>query len=399
LVGPPNFDLKLKTMKSLLFSLLAIFSMLVTNAQPQSKGEFHKHILKKTDDERRKTKNQEWWNKGVIVFSETDIPRLGTIKEVEPILLNSFEAGQKFTGRVYLTQSLGEYDPKPSMIFYHLFINGKKAETKVVTIGENLPEDEWSSWLIDFPEYFESEWSEMESGKFLCRVECWAAYSEDETTVFVDENDKILASHTEKKGKIKFLASGEFNYLNGESSEEQNEEVVEEEVVIEEEISVDETEEVASTNSSTNLSTPPSSIPENWKEEYYDKNPVYKKPSKECDCNDVGCAELESVENIQGIKNGNSTIFNCVVENQGEIASCETNAIIRIIWNDERENSEFLYMEQKLPAIAPKSRTTIVFKVENLWFNSDEQSFHFIMDVDGNVAETEEMNLAPVNME
>ena len=372
-------------MKNLLLSGLLLSAIWTVNAQPQPKGEFHKYIVKKTDDERRKTKNQEWWNKGVIVFAETDIPRLGSTKEVEAMLRTSFVPGQEFRGRVYLPQSIGELNPKPSMIFYHLFIDGKKADTKVVLTGSSLPDEEWSSWLIDFPEYFKDEWPKLASGSFLCRIECWAAYSEDETTVFVNENDQILASHTEKKGKIKFLASGEFTWHNHTSDET---------------INPEETFMADTTGFYSPDENPaPETIPDTWKEAWYEKNPVYKKPAKECDCNNVGCAELESIESITGIKKDNLTVFNCVVENTGEITSCETNAILRIMWNEEFGGNTFMHIQKKLPALKPKSKTTVVFEIENFWYKADEQVFHFIMDYDGNVAETEEMNLAPVMFE
>lgn len=389
-------------MKTTGLIIVLIMAGLSLAAQPQAKGEFHKHILKKTDDERRKTKNQEWWNKGVIMFAKQDIPRLGGIKEVQAMLSNEFSPDEKFTGRVYLWNSIGEMNPKPSMIFYHLFIDGKKAETKVVTKEGNLPDNEWSSWILDFPEYFEAEWPNIPAGKHLCRVECWAAYSVDETTVFVDDNDKIMASHTEKKGKIKFLASGEFNWVNGDeitAEESEVENTNETENTTEKETAVENETTTVNENTTTTPSTPqPKTVPANWKADWYKTHPVYKKPSKVCDCAAKGCAELESIES-KATTNGKITTIKCVVENQGEIASCETNAVIHILWNDEEKGKEFLYMEQKLPAIAPKSKTTVIFTIENLWFNADEQSFHFIMDYDGNVEETEEMNLAPVMFE
>jgi hypothetical protein len=392
-------------MKTITLIIALIMAGLSLAAQPQPKGEYHTYILKKTDAERRKTKNQEWWNKGVIMFAKQDIVRLGKIKEVEPLLQSEFTPNDKFVGRVYLWNSIGEMDPKPSMIFYHLFIDGKKAETKVVTKEGNLPDKEWSSWMIDFPEYFEAEWPAIAPGKHLCRVECWAAYSVDETTVFVDDNDKILASHTEKKGKIKFLASGEFTWLNGEEEEaavETESETTEVEHEEEETTEVEsETETEAHTEAEkTNVPAVPApkTTPANWKEEWYKKNPVYKKPAKECDCKEAGCAELESIE-TKTTTAGKITTIRCVVENQGAIASCETNAVLRIMWMEEEKGKDFLHIEQKLPAIAAKSKTTVVFTIENFWFNADEQVIHFIMDYDGNVAETEEMNLAPVNVE
>lgn len=370
-------------MKKAITAIAICAISIMANSQPQPKGDYHKFILKKTDDERRKTKNQEWWNKGVIMFAETDIPRLGTIKEVEPMLRSAFGPGQEFRGRVYLPQSLGELNPKPSMLFYHLFVDGKKAETRVVTKDESLPDAEWSSWLLDFPDYFKDEWPKLVQGSFLCRIECWAAYSEDETTVFVDENDNILASHTEKKGKIKFLASGEFTWHDQSTSENVNPE---------------ETYMADTTGFYVPDENPaPENIPDIWKESWYEKNPVYKKPAKPCDCSNKGCADLETREAITIVKKDQFTVFTCLVENTGKSATCETNGLLRIMWREG--GNAFMHIQEKIPALAPGARTSVVFKVENLWYNSEEQDFHFIMDYDGNVSEEEEMNLVSVPME
>lgn len=197
---------------------LILFAMIIgtTNfvgAQPQPQGEYHKYILKKTDAERRKTKNQEWWNKGVIKFAKEDIARLGKIKEVESMLADTFHYNEKFVGRVYNWQSVGQMKPKPVSIWYTLLVDGKKVKTRVIQKDDGLPESAWSSWLLDFPEYFEGEWEAMDPGTHNCRVECWVSYTVDETTIYKDDNGKTVGAITEEKGRTKFLAAGDFVYI------------------------------------------------------------------------------------------------------------------------------------------------------------------------------------------
>lgn len=198
-------------MKKLLlaFSILLSSGTVCLAQQPQ--GEFHKHIVKKTDDERRKTKGKEWWGAGVIMFSKQDIPRLGTIKEVQPMLSTSFSADDKFVGRVYLPKSVDQMDgAKPEAILYRIYIDKNARPFEVEAKGETMPEGEWSSWLIDFPENVQTAWNSIPEGKHTITVEVWSSKEVETTTIYTDENDKAVAYSKDTDNKGKFWAHGTF---------------------------------------------------------------------------------------------------------------------------------------------------------------------------------------------
>ena len=208
--------MKLTIMKNLsifcaIFSLCILGGLKVHAQQPQ--GEFHKYIVKKTDDERRKTKNQEWWGAGVIMFSKEDIPRMGTIKEVTPMLQNSFSDGDKFVGRVYGTKHLGGLEGgMPESILYRLIENGK-AVYEIESKGEYMPESEWSSWLIDLPSDLEKGFDKLEPGKHDLRIEVWSSREVEVLTEWKDKaSDKTVGFTKENENRGTFLASGTFTF-------------------------------------------------------------------------------------------------------------------------------------------------------------------------------------------
>ncbi|MDP2387346.1 MAG: hypothetical protein Q8M29_13300 [Bacteroidota bacterium] len=198
--------------KILTIALIIVVSDILV-AQPQAQGEYHKYILKKTDLERKKTKTVEWWNKGVIMFAKEDINRVGKTKEVEAMLTDTFSYNEKFVGRVYNWKSIGQMSPKPVSVWYTLLVDGKKVKTRVILNQENLPDDTWSSWLIDFPDYFDGEWDAMEQGTHKCRIECWVSFTVDETTIYKDNDGNTIGAITEEKGRTKFIAAGDFVYI------------------------------------------------------------------------------------------------------------------------------------------------------------------------------------------
>lgn len=199
-------------MKIKFLLLIACVTISLTNyAQPQAQGEFHKHIVKKTDDERRTTKSKEWWGAGVIMFSKTDIPRTGTIKEVTPMLSKSFTADDKFVGRVYLPKSVNQMDgAAPEAITYRVYVDNASRPFIVEAKGEAMPEGDWSSWLIDFPDNFQTAMNSIEGGKHNVRVEVWSSKEVETTTIYTDENDKAVAYSKDNDNKGKFWAAGEF---------------------------------------------------------------------------------------------------------------------------------------------------------------------------------------------
>ncbi len=184
----------------------------VSAQQPQ--GEFHKYIVKKTDDERRKTKGSEWWGAGVIVFSKEDIPRLGTIKEVTPMLKTEFAEGESFVGRVYCGKHLGGLEGgMPESILYRLIENGK-AVYEIESSGEYRPEAEWSSWLIDLPSDMEKGFEKLEPGTHQLRIEVWSSREVEVVTEWKDsETNKTVGFTKENQNRGIFLASGELTFV------------------------------------------------------------------------------------------------------------------------------------------------------------------------------------------
>jgi hypothetical protein len=200
----------MKTKKiSLILLLCLAFSNCFSQAQPQ--GEYHKYIVKKTDEERKKTKPKEWWGAGVIMFSKQDIPREGSIKEVEPMLSKTFKAGETFVGRVYLPRAVDQMDAlAPEALSYRVYIDNASRPYLVGVAKDVMPDGTWSSWLLDFPDNFQTAMNSISAGTHTVRVEVWSSKEVETTTVYLDENDKAVAYDKETDNKGKFWAAGEF---------------------------------------------------------------------------------------------------------------------------------------------------------------------------------------------
>jgi hypothetical protein len=205
-------------MKKLFLVILSMFvcslysEKIAAQAQPQ--GEFHKYIVKKTDDERHKTKSKEWWGAGVVCFSKTDIPRMGKKAEVEPTLETNFKSGDVFFGRVYLTTNLGNLPGTgmPEEIEYRFYCEGKMIYHAGAK-GDALPDAEWSSWALDLPSNFEHGFDAIPEGKHVVRIEIWSGKEYEEVTEYKDEEtNKTVGFTKENQNAGKFIASGEFTY-------------------------------------------------------------------------------------------------------------------------------------------------------------------------------------------
>jgi len=197
-------------MKNLIFALAVLISVKAF-AQPQPQGEFHKYIVKKTDDERKKTKSQEWWNKGVIVFSTEEIKRMATTAEVK--MQNSFEASQTIYGRAFLPKSIGQLERKPESIITRFFVDGKSYKAEIIYKDDNMLDDAWSSFMYILPEDMPSLFDDLETGEHTIKIEVWSSVPTEKTTVYTDENDKALAVAKEEINRGQFLAAGEFKIV------------------------------------------------------------------------------------------------------------------------------------------------------------------------------------------
>lgn len=207
-------------MKRIALSLLLALSF-VAPAQageaPQPQGEFHKHILKKTEAERRKSKPKEWWGKGVVVFSKTDIPRLGKVKEVEPTVETSFTSGDTFHARVYLPVNLGKVPGGyPPALIYRVYVDGKHARDTEAK-GDARPEPAWSSWILDLPADLKGTFDAISPGKHDIRLEIWSSDEQKRVTVYTDKDSgKVVGAEKDSVNFGKFLAAGDFTYEKAE---------------------------------------------------------------------------------------------------------------------------------------------------------------------------------------
>ncbi|MCK6543101.1 hypothetical protein L6Q79_10505 [bacterium] len=202
--------MKLFTMFCILFTFIGV--AMVTAQQPQ--GEFHKHIIKKTDHERRKTKGQEWWGAGAVVFSKEEIPRLGKTAEVQPLLQTQFNHGDTFFGRVYSPVHMGGLPGgMPEVIEYRVIENGKRIY-EIESRGDALPESDWSSWLMELPSDLQRCFDELPEGTHNLRIEVWSARTVEVLTEWKDrETDKTVGFTKENEGRIKFIAAGDIVYV------------------------------------------------------------------------------------------------------------------------------------------------------------------------------------------
>jgi hypothetical protein len=199
----------------LLFSMF-VFALAASHVfgQAQPQGEFHKYIIKKTEDERHKSKGKEWWGAGVICFSKTDIPRTGKISEVEPTLETNFKSGDVFFGRVYLTTNLGNLPGTgmPEEIEYRFYCEGKMIYHAGAK-GDAMPESGWSSWALDLPSNFENAFEAIPDGKHVVRIEIWSSKEYEEVTEYKDEEtNKTVGFTKENQNAGKFIAAGEFTF-------------------------------------------------------------------------------------------------------------------------------------------------------------------------------------------
>jgi hypothetical protein len=200
-------------MKIKILTLLFLVTSTIANCfSQQTQGEYHKYIVKKTDDDRHKTKSQEWWGAGVIMFSKQDIPRDGSTKEVEAMLSDKFSADDRFVGRVYLPRSVDKMDATlPEALTYRIYIDNASTPFLVGVAKDVMPNGEWSSWLIDFPDNFQTAMNSIVTeGTHKVRVEIWSSKEVETTTVYTDENDKAVAYSKDTDNKGKFWASGDF---------------------------------------------------------------------------------------------------------------------------------------------------------------------------------------------
>lgn len=191
--------------------LLTISSLCFSQAQPQ--GEFHKSILKKTEEERKKSKPQEWWNKGVVVFSKQEIKRLGTIAETQKNITSSFKDGDNFYGRAFMPKSIGQLERKPFGIITRFYIDGKLSNFELLYSGENMLDDAWSSWSYIFPEDYPKMYDDLATGEHTFKIEIWTDVPTEKTTTYVDENDKAVGTTKEQINRGQFLGAGEFKII------------------------------------------------------------------------------------------------------------------------------------------------------------------------------------------
>ncbi|MBC7696066.1 MAG: hypothetical protein H7141_11540 [Burkholderiales bacterium] len=198
-----------KTILGILF--LAISSFGFSQAQPQ--GEFHKSILKKTEVERKKSKPQEWWNKGVIVFSKQEIKRLGTNAETKKNITSTFKDGDTIYGRAFMPKSIGQLERKASGIITRIYIDGKLSNFELLYSGETMLDNAWSSWSYIFPEDYPKMYDDLSEGEHIFKMEIWTDVPTEKTTTYVDENDKAVGTTKEQINRGQFLGAGEFKVI------------------------------------------------------------------------------------------------------------------------------------------------------------------------------------------
>ncbi len=208
----PYFSAKFYLMKkTLLFLFILAINAAGFSQAPQVQGEYHKYIVKKTDDERKKNKSKEWWGAGVIMFSKQDLPREGKIKETEAMLQTKFTADDKFVGRVYLPRAVNKMDAKmPEALTYRVYVDNAAQPFMVGVAKSVMPEGGWSSWLIDFPDNVQTAMNSITEGEHKVRIEIWSSREVETTTVYTDENNKAVAYSKDNDNKGKFWASGDF---------------------------------------------------------------------------------------------------------------------------------------------------------------------------------------------
>jgi len=156
------------------------------SAQPQPQGEFHQRLFKKNDTGTKRLNMPE--GTGVIVFATEEIPRLGTVKEIEPMLKNEFRRYQSVWARFFLPKHLGAlHEGMPKRIVYRMVVEGKVHFEKEIK-GEYLPLPGWSSWMIQLPETLQEGYDRLPPEPVLLRLELWASKSVEK-----DGAEKLIA--------------------------------------------------------------------------------------------------------------------------------------------------------------------------------------------------------------
>ncbi len=165
----------------LLTALLLIATSLL--AQPQPQGEFHQQLFKKSG-KRAKVSPEV----GAVVFAAQEIPRLGTVKEIEPILGSEFRRYQSVWARFFLPKHLGALpDGMPKRIIYRMIVEGKLHYEKELT-DDYLPLPEWSSWMIQLPDALQEGYDTLPPEPVHLRLEVWASKS-----LTKNDSEKLIA--------------------------------------------------------------------------------------------------------------------------------------------------------------------------------------------------------------
>lgn len=165
-------------MKALLLLMATLLFAKHSFSQPQPQGEFHESLFKKHDAEKGK-RHKGAEPLGAIVFSTEEIPRLGSIKEIEPILGNEFRRYQCVWARIFLPKHLGALpDGMPKRIAYQMIVNGKFHYQKILA-DDYLPLPEWSSWMIQLPDALQEGYDKLPPEPVRLRLEVWANPEKD----------------------------------------------------------------------------------------------------------------------------------------------------------------------------------------------------------------------------
>lgn len=163
-------------MRQLLLLTATLFVADFLFGQPQPQGEFHQHLFRKSQPEHLPRKKLSE-TIGVVVFSSQEIPRLGTIKEIEPLLGTEFRRYQTVWARFFLPKHLGALPGgMPKRMIYRMVVDGKLHYEKNLT-EEYLPMPEWSSWMIQLPDALQEGYDTLPPEPVQLRLEVWASKS------------------------------------------------------------------------------------------------------------------------------------------------------------------------------------------------------------------------------
>lgn len=198
--------------KNILTVATIAFTQLVALAQVQPQGEYHKAILKKTNEIRKKTKPANWLNKGVIMFSKTEINRLVSAAAGEKQMATKFTEGETIYGRAFLTVNVGKLERQATEIITRFTIDGKKGNAVINYTGENMIDANWSSWMYIFPEDATQIFEDLEPGDHVIKLEIWTTSMMTKTTTYVDQDDNKVGKTKEDINMGQFIGAGEFIY-------------------------------------------------------------------------------------------------------------------------------------------------------------------------------------------